>query len=85
MIPGPGVVRIPCVPRPAVALSVPASRPATLVAVSRTEDQPDLFILRHIVAVAAMEVERLKAEREGGWGPRCSSISSTTVETGMLP
>ncbi|MDQ4127953.1 MAG: PucR family transcriptional regulator [Actinomycetota bacterium] len=62
--PGPAVVRIPCGLRPAVALAVPASRPAALVAVSRTEDQPDHFVLRHIAAVAAMEVERLKAERE---------------------
>lgn len=64
-VPGPAVVRIPCGPRPAVALAIPASRPAALVAVSRTEEPPDLFVLRHIAAVAAMEVERLKAEREG--------------------
>lgn len=62
--PGPAVVRIPG-GRPAVALAVPASRPAALVAVSRTEDPPDLFVLRHIAAVAAMEVEKLKAAREG--------------------
>jgi len=63
--PGPGVVRLPCGPRPVVALPVPASRPAALVGLSRTEDPPDLFVLRHIAAVAAMEVEKLKAEREG--------------------
>lgn len=63
--PGPAVMRIPDGPRPTVALAVPASRPAALVAVSKTGEPPDLFVLRHIAAIAAMEVERLKAEREG--------------------
>lgn len=63
-VPGPAVVRIPCGPRHVVALAVPASRPAALVAVSKTEDPPDLFVLRHVAAVAAMEVEKLKASRE---------------------
>ncbi len=48
-----------------MALPIPASRPAMLVAVGRTEEPPDLFVLRHITAVVAMEVEKLKAEREG--------------------
>jgi purine catabolism regulator len=64
-VPGPAVVRIPCGPRHVVALAVPSSRPAALVAVSKTEDPPDLFVLRHVAAVAAMEVEKLKASREG--------------------
>jgi PucR family transcriptional regulator, purine catabolism regulatory protein len=63
-VPGPAVVRIPCGPRHVVALAVPASRPAALVAVSKTRDPPDLFVLRHVAAVAAMEVEKLKAARE---------------------
>lgn len=63
--PGPAVVRIPRGPRPTVVLAIPASRPAALVAVGKTEEPPDLFVLRHIAAIAAMEVERLKAEREG--------------------
>lgn len=63
-VPGTSVVRTLCGRRPAVALSVPASRPAALVAVSKTEDPPDLFVLRHIAAVAAMEVEKLKSARE---------------------
>ena len=65
-VPGPAVVRIPCGPRHMVALAVPSSRPAALVAVGKTEDPPDLFVLRHVAAVAAMEVEKLKASREGG-------------------
>ena len=64
-VPGSAVVRIPCGSRPAVAVAVPASRPAALVAVSKAAEPPDLFVLRHIAAVAAMEVERLRAEREG--------------------
>lgn len=63
--PGPEIVRLLCGPRPVVVLPIPASRPAALVGLSRTEDPPDLFVLRHIAAVAAMEVEKLKAEREG--------------------
>jgi PucR family transcriptional regulator, purine catabolism regulatory protein len=64
-VPGPAIVRLSHGPRPIVALPVHASRPAALVGLSRTEDPPDLFLLRHIAAVAAMEVEKLKAEREG--------------------
>jgi purine catabolism regulator len=64
-VPAPAVMRVPFGPRPALALTVPATRPAVLVAVSKTQDRPDVFVLRHIAAIAAMEVERLKAEREG--------------------
>jgi PucR family transcriptional regulator, purine catabolism regulatory protein len=61
---GPTVVRVSSGPRHVVALAVPASRPAALVAVSRSECTPDLFILRYVAAVAAMEVEKLRATRE---------------------
>jgi purine catabolism regulator len=61
---GPAVLRVSGGPQNVVALAVPASRPAALVAVSKSADPPDLFILRHVAAVAAMEVEKLKAERE---------------------
>ena len=64
--PGPAIVRTSWEERPAVALAIPASRPAVLVAMSKTADPPDLFVLRHIAAVAAMEVEKLKATRESG-------------------
>jgi purine catabolism regulator len=63
-VPGPAALRIAWGQRPAVALAVPATRPVALVAVSRTGEQPDLFVLRHIAAVAAMEVEKLKAARK---------------------
>lgn len=63
-VPGPAVVRIPLGQRHIVALTVPASRPAALVAMSKTSDPPDLFVLRHVAAVAAMEVEKLRASRE---------------------
>jgi PucR family transcriptional regulator, purine catabolism regulatory protein len=63
-VPGPAVVRIPLGQRHVVALAIPASRPAALVAMSKTGDPPDLFVLRHVAAVAAMEVEKLKASRE---------------------
>jgi PucR family transcriptional regulator, purine catabolism regulatory protein len=62
--PGPAVVRVSDGPRHVVALAVPASRPAALVAKSKSQDPPDLFILRHVAAVAAMEVEKLRASRE---------------------
>lgn len=64
-VPGPSVVHIPCGPQPAMALAIPASRATVLLAVSRSKEPPDLFVLRHIAAVAAMEVERLRSESEG--------------------
>lgn len=63
-VPGPSVVRIPYEPQPAMALAIAASRPAALLAVSKAREPPDLFVLRHIAAVAAMEIERLRSERE---------------------
>jgi purine catabolism regulator len=49
---------------PAVALFVPASRPAALVAVSATAEPPDISVLRHIAMVAALEVEKRVADYE---------------------
>lgn len=74
----PGVVRIHHGPRPMVALAVRASRPAVLVAESRTGEPPDLFLLRHVAAVAAMEIEKLKAERER------RKQSGTELLTGLI-
>ena len=47
-----------------IALFVPASRPAALVAVTRTEEPPDATVLRHVATVAALEVEKLTADYE---------------------
>lgn len=63
---GPAIARFTSEDRAGIALDIPASRPATLVAVSNTADQPDLFVLRHIAAVVALEVEKLRANRESG-------------------
>ena len=62
--PMPAVLRLSAGPRPVVALFVPASRPAALVAVARGPQPPDLSVLRHITTVAALEVEKLTADYE---------------------
>jgi purine catabolism regulator len=62
--PMPAVLRLSAGPKPVVALFVPASRPAALVAVARSEQPPDLSVLRHITTVAALEVQKLTADYE---------------------
>jgi purine catabolism regulator len=63
--PMPAVLRMRAGSRPMLALALPASRPATMVALPHGgEAKPDLSVMRHITAVAALEVEKLKAERE---------------------
>jgi purine catabolism regulator len=62
--PMPAILRLRAAPRPAAALLVPASRPAVLVAVANNGDLPDLSILHHVTALAALEVEKLVAEYE---------------------
>ncbi len=62
--PMPAIMRLDTATRSAAAVSVPASRPAALVAVAKTKDMPDLSILRHVAAVAALEVEKMIAEYE---------------------
>lgn len=62
--PMPAVLRLKSKPYPTVALFVPASRPAALVAVSSGEDPPDVSLLRHIAMVAALEVEKRVADYE---------------------
>jgi PucR family transcriptional regulator, purine catabolism regulatory protein len=47
-----------------MALAVPASRPATLIALPGTNTSPDFAVLRHVAGVAALEIERESAERE---------------------
>jgi purine catabolism regulator len=64
VLPMPAVLRLGAGAKPVTALFVPASRPAALVAISRTPESPDLSVLRHITTVAALEVEKLTAEYE---------------------
>jgi purine catabolism regulator len=62
--PMPALLRLRSGPHSAVALFVPASRPAALVALPRTDEEPDLSVLRHITTIAALEVERRTADHE---------------------
>jgi purine catabolism regulator len=63
--PMPAVLRMQAASRPMLALAVPASRPATMVALPHgAEAKPDLSVMRHITAVVALEVEKQEVERE---------------------
>jgi purine catabolism regulator len=62
--PMPAVLRPGTGPRRALALHVPASRPAALVAISEADVIPDLSVLRHVATVAALEVEKRIADSE---------------------
>ncbi|HEY7453019.1 MAG TPA: PucR family transcriptional regulator [Thermoleophilaceae bacterium] len=60
----PAVVRVECEGVRAFALRVPAKRPTALVAVHEPERAPDLALLHHAANIAALEVERISAQRE---------------------
>ncbi len=62
--PMPAVLRLRTGPRHVLALHVPASRPAVLVAVASDDATPDLSVLRHVATVAALEVEKRVADSE---------------------
>ncbi len=62
--PMPAILRLRAASRVAASLLIPASRAAALVAAARTEDMPDLSILHHVTAIAALEVEKLVVEYE---------------------
>ncbi len=62
--PMPAVLRLRTGTRSAMALFVPASRPAAMVAVPRTAEPPDLSVLRHVATIAALEVEKSTADYE---------------------
>jgi PucR family transcriptional regulator, purine catabolism regulatory protein len=62
--PMPAVLRLRTGTRSAMALFVPASRPAAMVAMPRTAKPPDLSVLRHVATIAALEVEKLTADYE---------------------
>jgi PucR family transcriptional regulator, purine catabolism regulatory protein len=48
----------------AFVIRVPAGRPTALVALHEAENMPDLALLQHAANIAALEVERVTAERE---------------------
>ncbi len=62
--PLPASLRLAVEGREVLAMAVPASRPASMVVESLGDGRPDLPVLRHITAVAALELEREKAEHE---------------------
>ena len=62
----PAVIRVDCNGASAFALRVPSKRPTALVALPDSEHTPDLSLLHHAANIAALEVERVNAEREHG-------------------
>jgi purine catabolism regulator len=60
----PAVLRVDCNGSSAFALRVPTKRPTALVALHDDEHAPDLALLQHAANIAALEVERINAERE---------------------
>ena len=62
--PLPAVLRFQADSRFLMAVAVPASRPATMIALPEGEETPDLSVLRHVASVAALEIEKEHAERE---------------------
>jgi PucR family transcriptional regulator, purine catabolism regulatory protein len=65
MEPMPAVLRMQAGSHSMLALAVPASRPATMIALPHSDKaKPELSVMRHITAVVALEIEKQKAERE---------------------
>lgn len=62
--PMPAVLRLGPGGRTAMAVAVPASRPAAMIVSAGGAVAPDLSVLRHMAAVLALEVEKESAERE---------------------
>jgi purine catabolism regulator len=60
----PGVLRVTHDAAMAFVIRVPAGRPTALVALHEVENVPDLALLQHAANIAALEVERVTAERE---------------------
>jgi purine catabolism regulator len=60
----PGVLRMKHADAVALAIRVPADRPTALLALPDAEHLPDLALLQHVANIAALEVERVHAERE---------------------
>ena len=62
----PAVLRVECNGTSAFALRVPTRRPTALVALHDSVRMPDLALLQHAANIAALEVERINADREQG-------------------
>ena len=60
----PGVLRMSHEDAPALVIRVPAGRPTALVALHEADRAPDLALLQHAANIAALEVERISADRE---------------------
>lgn len=60
----PGVLRLSSGDAMAFAIRVPAARPTALIALHDGEVPPDLALLQHAANIAALEVERVHADRE---------------------
>jgi purine catabolism regulator len=63
----PGVLRLDHGTTPACALRVSAKWPVALVAIGNGAGLPDLSLLQHAANIAALEVERQKAEQCHAW------------------
>jgi len=62
--PAPAILRLRSGALRALALPVPARRPASLLAVLGEGETPDTAVLQHVATIAALELEKLAAERE---------------------
>jgi PucR family transcriptional regulator, purine catabolism regulatory protein len=60
----PAVLRVESNGANAFAVRVPTTRPTALVALHDAEHEPDLALLQHAANIAALEVERIGAQRE---------------------
>jgi PucR family transcriptional regulator, purine catabolism regulatory protein len=62
--PAPAILRLRSGAVRALALPVPARRPASLLVVLGEGETPDTAVLQHVATIAALELEKLAAERE---------------------
>lgn len=60
----PALTRVDAGAATVLVVPVPSRRPAILVATPRTGARPDLALLQHVATIAALQVERVTAERE---------------------
>jgi purine catabolism regulator len=62
--PLPALTRIAVAPGTALVVPVPSRRATVLVAIPGRGARPDLALLQHVATIAALQVERMTAERE---------------------